>query len=116
MRILASKESIISPSVDSIRQLKEKHPPKFAQAPNPPDIEEEESCFKTNTENMTKAIFSFKKGAAGGPDGFLPQHLKDMCGKALGEPATKLVNTLVTFMNEIIFPGKVPIQVRMVFC
>ena len=37
-----------------------------------------------------------------------PQHLIDMCGEALGKPATKLVDTIVTFMNLIVFPGKVP--------
>ena len=67
--------------------------------------------FKTNKENLLKALHSFKKGAAGGPDGFLPQHLIDMSGEALGEPASKLADTLVTFMNFIVYPGKVPTEV-----
>ena len=61
---------------------------------------------------MLKALKSFKKGAGGGPDGFLPQHLLDMCGDDLGDPATKLLETLVTFMNSIVYPGKVPSTVR----
>ena len=62
--------------------------------------------------NKKKALHSFKKGAAGGPDGFIPQHLIDMTGDALGEPASKLIDALVTFMNFIIFPGKVPSYVQ----
>ena len=58
-----------------------------------------------------RALHSFKKGAAGGPDGFLPQHLIDMSGSALGEPVTKLINALVSFMNLIVFPGKVPKEI-----
>ena len=34
-----------------------------------------------------------------------------MCGLALGEPATQLVNSLVSFMNLIVFPGKVPKEI-----
>merc|ERR1712020_54115 len=37
-----------------------------------------------------------------------PQHLCDMCEQFLGEPALKLVDTLVSFMNKIVYPGKVP--------
>ena len=38
-----------------------------------------------------------------------------MCGKILGEPATKLADALVSFMNLILFPGKVPLEVRKIF-
>ena len=52
-----------------------------------------------------------KPGLAGGPDGFLPQHLLDLTGDSLGEAATKLLNTITNFMNQIMFPGKVPSDV-----
>merc|ERR1712016_468473 len=61
--------------------------------------------------HLLKAIRSFKNGASGGPDGLLPQHLKDMTGDELGETASKLLDTLVTFFNTIIYPGKVPHEV-----
>ena len=78
-----------------------------------PDMEDEGSSFKTNRDDLLRALHSFKRGAraAGGPDGFLPQHLLDMCGLALGEPATQLINSLVAFMNLIVFPGKVPKEI-----
>ena len=57
---------------------------------------------------MRKAINSFKKGSAGGPDGLLPQHLIDMTGEVYGEDSEKLLDSLVTFMNTIVYPGKIP--------
>ena len=32
----------------------------------------------------------------------------DMTGEALGTDADKLLDSLVTFMNRIVFPGKIP--------
>ena len=34
-----------------------------------------------------------------------------MSGEALGEPASKLLDTLVAFMNYTVYPGKVPTEV-----
>ena len=60
-------------------------------------------------------MHSFKRGAAGGPDGLLPQHLIDISGDTLGEPASRFIDTMVTFMNFIVFPGKVPSFVQKIF-
>jgi hypothetical protein len=106
VRLLVSKESILPPSEDTIKKFKEKHPPKYPDEPNLPDFVDEDASFKTNSKDLLRAIQSFKKWSTGGPDGFLPQFLIDMSGKILGEPATNLVNTLVSFMNQIVFPGK----------
>jgi len=35
-------------------------------------------------EEIARAILSFPKGLAGGPDGLKPQHLKDMTGVGRG--------------------------------
>ena len=48
---------------------------------------------------------------AGGPDGLLLQHPKDLTGDSLGDPVSKLLNTITNFINQIIFPGKVPSEV-----
>ena len=41
-----------------------------------------------------------------------PQHLLDMTSEVLGEESEKLLESLVNFMNLIIFPGKMPQFVR----
>ena len=108
VRIISSKETILPQSAETVEKLKEKHPQAYPDSSKPSDCIEEDKCFKTNKENLLKAIRSFRRGATGGPDGLLPQHLIDMTGDELGEPASKLLDTLVTFLNTIIFPGKVP--------
>ena len=112
VRILTSKETILPQSSETVKKLKEKHPQPHSDSQRPPDPDDEDSCYKTDREKLLRALHSFKRGTAGGPDGFLPQHLLDMCEESLGEPASKLVDTLVTFMNLIVFPGKVPSAVR----
>ena len=60
---------------------------------------------------MKKAIRSFKAGLAGGPDGLLPQHLKDLIEDSLGETGEKLLKMITKFLNEIIYQGKVPDEI-----
>ena len=58
---------------------------------------------------------SFNKGSAGEPDGLLPQHLMDMTGEALGQPAEALLNVLVNFYNLIVYPGEISTQILPTF-
>ena len=102
-------------SPETANLLREKHPQPHPESSLPADPLNVDVRFKTNMESLLKAIHSFKKGAAGGPDGLLPQHLVDMCGDSLGEPASKLLDTLVNFMNLIVYPGKVPALVKEIF-
>ena len=108
VRLLVSKDTILPPSEATTQKLKGKHPPKNPESQNSPEKEDENTCFKTNKDDVLKAIRSFDKGASGGPDGLIPQHLCDMCEQFLGEPALKLVEALVSFLNIIVYPGKVP--------
>ena len=107
VRILTSNDTIFQPSLETINKLKEKHPQKHQNSIDPPEpCDDCDNCFKTNRDKLLKALHSFKRGAAGGPDGLLPQHLIDMSGDSLGEPAVRFIDTLVTFMNFIVFPRK----------
>ena len=115
VRILTSKETILPHSVETTNKLKDKHPKASPDSQAHQDPLDEDSCFRTDKESLSKALHSFKKGSGGGPDGLLPQHLLDMCGDALGEPASKLLDTLVTFMNLIVYPGRVPSKIRDTF-
>ena len=64
---------------------------------------------------MKKAIKSFKNGSAGGPDGLMPQHIKDLTGTNVGQPTLNLLDALVDFINKVILPGKVPEFVQPIF-
>ena len=71
-----------------------------------------EPFLKCSKKEVPNAIRSFKPGLAGGPDGLLPQHLKDLTGDSLGDPASKPLDTITDFLNKILFPGNVPPEVR----
>ena len=52
--------------------------------------------------------------AKGGPDGLLPQHLKDMTGASAESGGPVLLSALTSLVN-IILQGKVPSAVRPLF-
>ena len=79
-----------------------------AKIPNPGEIAEFQPC---STEEVKKAIGSFKPGLTGSPDGLLPQHLKDLTTDVLGEPGMILLDKISRLMNEILYEGRVPEEV-----
>ena len=108
--VVTSKESILPPSQESKEMLQAKNLPRkrseLTRAPAP-DFNGDSTHFWVTKEDVKWGIRSFKKGAAGGPDGFRPQHLLDMTGQTLGETGNRLLETLADLINLVIFPGKV---------
>ena len=107
--VVTSRESILPPSQESKEMLQAKNPPRkrSEHTPAPAPVFGISSHFWVSKEDVKWAIRSFKKGAAGGPDGFRPQHLLDMTGQTLGETGNRLLETLADFVNHVILPGKV---------
>ena len=84
VNIVTSKESILSPSKETKTLLQAKHPPRKRSVRL--DAPASNNFGTLNHFWVSKAdvkwgIASFKKGAAGGPDGLRPQHLADMTGQ-----------------------------------
>ena len=113
VRILASNDSVLSPSASVIEMLREKHPQRHQDSENIESNESESTLI--GRIDIKRAISSFKPGSSGGPDGLLPQHMKDMTADSLGETAFKLVDTLVEFYNKIVLCGKVPNEICSIF-
>ena len=71
--VVTSMESILPPSQESKEMLQAKHPPRkrseHTRVPTP-DFNGNLSHFWISKEDVKWGIRSFKKGAAGGPDGF----------------------------------------------
>ena len=114
VREVTSKETILPPSEEITAKLREKHPP---SNPNSifPQVQNAMENIIVNKDDIQKAIRSFGKGVSGGPDGLLPQHLMDMTGEALGQPAEALLNVLVNFYNLIVYPGEISTQILPTF-
>jgi hypothetical protein len=86
--------------------LKEKHPVSHPESSYPSFVPTE-APIEVTTTSVTKAIQSFPSGSAGGHDGLLPQHLKDLIFPGLGEVAASLIASLTRFINQVI-SGCVP--------
>lgn len=118
VNLVTSRESVLTPSNETLLTLKIKHPPRNNnnQIPMPELVSNSDSgCFTVCKADVKLALSRFKKGAAGGPDGLRPQHLLDMTGLSVGEPGEKLVESIVDFINLILLPGKVPKEVLPTF-
>ena len=113
VKILASNDSVLQPSEEVAKKLREKHPDRHFLT-DMPERTETESVL-VGREDVKRAIASFPNGSSGGPDGLLPQHLKDMTAFTVGEPANKLLDDLVEFFNKIVLPGNVPEDVQTIF-
>ena len=71
--------------------------------------------YVCDVSEVKDAIWSFPNGSGVKLDGLLPQHIKDFTEESLGPQADKLLDTLVNFMNLIVFAGKIPAQACPVF-
>lgn len=114
IHITSSNFKILPPTQEVFEKLINKHPSRHPNStlPDPPG---NMSSIEIGRDDVKKAIKSFKNGSAGGPDGILPQHIKDLTCENIGQPALNLLDILVNFINNIILPGKVPEFVQPVF-
>ena len=71
------------------------------------------SQFIINIE-VARVIRSFPNGSAGGPDGFRPQHLKDLTSTSAERGGRELLRALTSFVN-LVLEGKTPPSVRPFF-
>ena len=64
--------------------------------------------------DVMKALFSFSQEASIGPDGILPQHLKELTRKSTGKSRT-LLQTAITLFVKIVLTGAMPPDIRPFF-
>ena len=107
VRLLSSDAKLLSSTPETLEKLKTKHPEPHPDTVLPPPPEELGDPLICTREEVQQAIKSFRNGSGGGPDGLLPQHLKDLTAEYLGETANSLVDALMDLLNNIIFAGKV---------
>ena len=63
---------------------------------------------------MAQAIRSFPSGSVGGPDGLLPQHLKDLTSNSAGFGGKMLLEALTSFTN-LVLSGNTPVEMQPLF-
>ena len=67
-----------------------------------------------SAQDVIKALKSFPKGSAGGPDGLRPYHLQDPTGATAGEGGVLLVQGLTSFVNHVL-SNKTPPEISPFF-
>ena len=75
-----SEDAFTSVTDDTLSVLWEKHPALHPAScfPSPPDSDHLASLPLVSEEDVARALRSFPRGSAGGPDGIRPQHLLDL--------------------------------------
>ena len=107
MRVLSSNEGLAPFNLDSYNALLPLHPNA------PPDRREvpllNTPSLRVGPATVRAAITTFPNGSAGGPDGFRPQHLKDLVnGTTDDDPLLCAVTDLV----NLLLNGDAPSHVR----
>ena len=111
IRLLISEDTISSPNENGFHLLQEKHPPATLDL-DELQTPEKENCFSVTESIIRKAVMSFPAGSSGGPDGFSPQHLKDLV--CCREAGSDLVTALTGFVNMCL-SGRCPQEVSKIF-
>ena len=110
IRLACSQDTFAVPNTETMEALKSKHPPPHpaSSSPTPPDGVE---ALEVSHDIVMRALLSFPKGSAGGPDLLRPQHLVDMTSPSAGEGGIHLKQALTSFTNFVL-AGKVNHEIR----
>ena len=114
IRLISSNDKVLPPTQEIYEKLCDKHPVRHPGS-NLPDPPGDMSSMVIGREDVKKAIKSFKNGSAGGLDGLMPKHIKDLTGINGSQSALNLLDALVDFINKFILPGKVAEFVQPIF-
>ena len=114
VRLLASSSEISSENDETLTALQRKHPPAPGDLSLPAAPGDDCLPHVASEEDIRKALSSFRKGSAGGPDGLRPCHLQSLVSRKASEAGARLLTTLTSFVN-LILKGDVPEFARTVF-
>ena len=114
VRLASSRETFCVPDETSLDALRKKHPPSHPDTSLPHSCPPVSPGLVISSTSVLKAVCSFPSGSAGGQDGLLPQHLKDLLCPSLGLGSSNLLTSLTNFTNMVI-AGGVPVPARPYF-
>ena len=101
MRLAMSSDTVAPYTEATITALRSKHPPRPPDAQAAPPPTPAASCIQFSSQQISEALSSFCNNSAGGLDGLLPQHLKDMTSACTGEQGKRLLEQLTSLVNYL---------------
>ena len=103
VRLATSEDSIAEDDDSTISALRAKHPPANSNTPFPPPAASDLNvALVVSAQDVIKALKSFPKGSAGGPDGLRPHHLQDLTGATADEGGVLLDQGLTSCVNHVL--------------
>ena len=115
VRIIASDDSVITPTSEVVTALRLKHPPSPLDL-RPPPTEPVTKTSYVSEEEVMVALKSFRPSSAGGVDGLRPGHLKDLVAPQTAEAGRRLMKALANLCSKLLL-GQIPQHVRdLLFC
>ena len=114
IRLACSDDTLAEMNEDTFSALQAKHPPSYPSSSLPLPLDpSQDAMISVTSEMVACAIRSFPAGSSGGPDGFLPQHLKDMLNPPSGV-ISPFLTALSSFISHVL-NGNIPVSIRPVF-
>ena len=110
VRIIASDDSVITPTSEVVTALRLKHPPSPHDL-RPPPTEPVTKTSSVSEEEVMVALKSFRPSSAGGVDGLRPGHLKDLVAPQTAEAGRRLMKALANLCSKLLL-GQVPQHAR----
>jgi len=108
LRLLCSDDVPVEDSPRVIEELQKKHPKAYEDRRTLPCPQEDRfDAIQVSGKMVCNAIASFPAASSGGPDGFTPQHLKNLLSNTTD---TGFVETITDFIN-LLLRGGLPKQV-----
>ena len=99
--IIASDDSVTTPTSEVVTALKLKHPPSPLDL-RPPSTESVSQTPSVSEEEVMVALKSFHPSSAGGVDGLRPGHLKDLVAPQTAEAGRRLMKALSYICSKLL--------------
>ena len=110
VRIIASDDSVITPTSEVVTALRLKHLPSSLDL-RPPPTEPVTQTSSVSEEEVMAALKSFCPSSAGGVDGLRPGHLNDLVAPQTGEAGRRLLIALANLCSKLL-RGQIPQHAR----
>ena len=114
VRIIASDDSVITPTSEVVTVLRLKHPPTPLYL-HPPPTEPVCQTSSVSEEEVMVALQSLRPCSAGGVDGMRPGHLKDLVAPQTAEAGRRLMKALANICSKLL-RSQIPKRARDLFC
>ena len=110
VRIIASEDSVITPTSEVVTALRLKHPPSPLDL-RPPPTEPVTKTSSVSEEEVMVALKSFRPSSAGGVDGLRPGYLKDLVAPQTAEAGRRLMKDHANLCSKLLL-GQIPQHAR----